>query len=247
MLEHLKAAKIKYNAYMIEFHTYGEESEFPQNWYNRIGFEKDEELIIMHANIEEVLQKLGYSPNSENDANKTVYPFENYSYQDLSNLYSKLTVGDKAYIFDMLPDYAYLDNESEKEYIESRITAMKNGAEIHLFMIGSKKKLAELKKNSLFQYATQTCFHNSKIYVLTEEEMKSHCLDEYFQLAQGLYYGERNGFKEAFRDLWVNNDNIGIMIREASILKHIEESIQSILEKISSDEMKVDILSDKEI
>ena len=37
------------------------------------------------------------------------------------------------------------------------------------------------------------------------------------------------------------------MIREASILKHIEESIQSILEKISSDEMKVDILSDKEI
>lgn len=247
MLEHLKAAKIKYNACMIEFHTYGEESEFPQNWYNRIGFEKDEELIIMHANIEEVLQKLGYSPNMENNEYENVYPFENYSYQDLSNLYSKLIVGDKAYIFDMLPVYSYLNNEAEKEYIESRITAMKNGAEIHLFMVGSKKRLAELKKNSLFQYAIHTYSNNSKIYIIEEEEMKKYCLNEYFQLAQGLYYGERNGSKEAFRDLWINSDNIGIMIREVSILKHIEESIQSILEKISSNEMKVDILSSEEV
>ncbi len=65
MLEHLKVAKIEYNANMIEFHTYGEENEFPQNWYNRIGFEKDEELIIMHANVEEVLNKLGFSPKNE--------------------------------------------------------------------------------------------------------------------------------------------------------------------------------------
>ena len=42
MLEHLKEAKVKYNASVIEFHTYGEEDEFPQNWYNRIGFKKDE-------------------------------------------------------------------------------------------------------------------------------------------------------------------------------------------------------------
>lgn len=162
-------------------------------------------------------------------------------------MYSKLIAGDKAYIFDMLPVYAYLNNEAEKEYIESRITAMKNGAEIHLFMIGSKKRLAELKKNSLFQYAIHTYSNNSKIYIIEEEEMKKYFLNEYFQLAQGLYYGERNGSKEAFRDLWVNSNNIGIMIREVSILKHIEESIQSILEKISSSEMKVDILSSEEV
>lgn len=54
-IEAIFPGKVKYNACMIEFHTYGEESEFPQNWYNRIGFEKDDELIIMHANIEEVL------------------------------------------------------------------------------------------------------------------------------------------------------------------------------------------------
>lgn len=183
----------------------------------------------------------------ENNEDENVYPFENYSYQDLSNLYFKLIAGDKAYIFDMLPVYAYLNNEAEKEYIESRITAMKNGAEIHLFMIGSKKRLAGLKKNSLFQYAIHTYSNNSKIYIIEEEEMKKYCLNEYFQLAQGLYYGERNGSKEAFRDLWINSDNIGIMIREVSILKHIEESIQSILEKISSNEMKVDILSSEEV
>lgn len=247
MLEHLKAAKVKYNAYMIEFHTYGEESEFPQNWYNRIGFEKDEELIIMHANIEEVLHKLGYSPKDEIDQETNAFQFQNYSYQDLSKLYSRLKLGDKAYIFDMLPDYAYLDNDAEKAYVESRITAMKNMAEVHLFIIGNNKKLKELKKNSLFQYATATCLNNSKLYILTEEEMKSHCLDEYFQLAQGLYYGERaDGSKESFRDLWVNNDSVGIMIKDESILKHIQQSVQSILEKISSGEMRADILESNE-
>ena len=58
MIAHLREAKIKYNVNMIEFHTYGDEDEFPQNWYNRIGFKKDEELIIMSANVENVLNKL---------------------------------------------------------------------------------------------------------------------------------------------------------------------------------------------
>ncbi len=146
-----------------------------------------------------------------------------------------------AYIFDMLPDYAYLDNVLEKEYIESRITAMKNMAEVHLFIVGNKKKLNALQKNRLFEYTIKSCLNNSKIYIISEEELKKYCMDAYFQLAQGLYYGElHDGTKEAFRDLWVNNDNIGIMIKEESILKHIKESINLILEHISNGEMKVE-------
>lgn len=59
MIAHLKEAKIKYNVSMIEFHTYGEENEFPQNWYREIGFKRDNELIIMHADVENVLNRLG--------------------------------------------------------------------------------------------------------------------------------------------------------------------------------------------
>lgn len=55
---HLKEAQRIYQAKVIEFHTYGDESEFPQNWYNRIGFKKDKELIIMNANIDQVLRNL---------------------------------------------------------------------------------------------------------------------------------------------------------------------------------------------
>ena len=55
---HLEEAQKKYDAKIIEFHTYGDETEFPQNWYNRIGFKKDNELIIMNANIEEVIKNL---------------------------------------------------------------------------------------------------------------------------------------------------------------------------------------------
>lgn len=61
MLEHLKKAKLKYNAKMIEFHTYGDEKEFPQNWYSRIGLMKDNELIIMNGDVEKILNRLNFN------------------------------------------------------------------------------------------------------------------------------------------------------------------------------------------
>lgn len=54
---HLETAKSIYGCKVIEFHTYGDENEFPQNWYKRIGFKKYEELIIMSANINDILNK----------------------------------------------------------------------------------------------------------------------------------------------------------------------------------------------
>lgn len=55
---HLSEAQRIYKAKVIEFHTYGDESEFPQNWYKRIGFKRDKELIIMNADIGQVLEYL---------------------------------------------------------------------------------------------------------------------------------------------------------------------------------------------
>ena len=238
MLEHLKKAKIKYNAKMIEFHTYGEEDEFPQNWYKRIGCEKDNELIIMHADVETVLNKLGYI--SKGKVATTSPEIINYSYDDISNIYSNLKSGDTAYIFDMLPEYAYLDNDSERKYIESRINAMKNGANISLFIIGSKKQLSELSNNKLFNYTINSCYGNSKIYVIDEYELKQKCTADYFQLAKGLYFGERaDGSKEVFRDLWINSNNIGLLIKDDRILTFIENSIDNIVNKINNNEIKI--------
>ncbi len=56
--KHLQEAQRIYKAKVIEFHTYGDENEFPQNWYKRIGCQKDKELIIMNGNIEKVLEHL---------------------------------------------------------------------------------------------------------------------------------------------------------------------------------------------
>ncbi len=56
--KHLEEAVRIYNCKVIEFHTYGNEEEFPQSWYRKIGSTKNEELIIMNANIEKVLKKM---------------------------------------------------------------------------------------------------------------------------------------------------------------------------------------------
>lgn len=55
---HISEAKKIYNTNIIEFHTYGDETEFPQNWYKRIWCKKDEELIIMNAKIESIIKNL---------------------------------------------------------------------------------------------------------------------------------------------------------------------------------------------
>ena len=242
MLEHLKQAKIKYNVKTIEFHTYGDETEFPQNWYNRIGFKKDEELIIMNADVEEVLGKLGYTSNTKTESTSNIM---NYSYNDLSKLYSNLQAGDKVYIFDMLPEYAYSDNEDERNYIESRITAMKNGAEVNLFIVGDKNKLMTLASNELFNYTIKSCYNNSNIYIIDTSEIKEKSPVEYFQLANGLYLGQRiDGSKEVFRDLWISNNNLGLLIKDFSITNYIEECVNTIVDKINNKEIKcINIIS----
>ncbi len=239
MLEHLKEAKVKYNASVIEFHTYGEEDEFPQNWYNRIEFKKDEELIIMNANIEEVLNNLCYISNNKikEDKKGTI----NFSYKDLINLYNDLKQGDRAFVFDMLPEYAYLENELEKAYIESRINAMKNGAEYNLFIVGSKEKLESLENNKLFNYTLKNCYNNGTIYVIEKESLREKSLNEFFQLANGLYYGERvSGEKEVFRDLWSNSDNLGLLIKNEDIVEFIEDTVNNIVKKIEKKEINVE-------
>ena len=244
MLEHLKQAKVKYNVKTIEFHTYGDETEFPQNWYNRIGFKKDEELVIMNADVEEVLGKLGYTFSNQTESTPNIM---NYSYNDLSKLYSNLEAGDKAYIFDMLPEYAYLDNKDERDYIESRITAMKNGAEVNLFIVGDKNRLKELESNKLFNYAIKSRYNNSNIYIIDNSEIKEKSPVEYFQLAKGLYLGQKkDGSKEIFRDLWMSRNNIGLLIKDIVITNYIEECVNIIVDKINNKEIKcIQIISSK--
>ncbi len=235
MFEHLKQAKIKYNVIKIEFHTYGNESDFPQNWYNRIWFKKDNELIIMNGDVEDILHNLGYNGNTEisREENKDII---NYSYDDLTKLYCNLKKWDRAYIFDMLPDYAYLDTDWERAYIESRIIAMKNGANVRLFIVGSKEKINNLTNNKLYNYTINSYYGNSKIFIVDENDIKQKCPSEFFQLAQGLYYGiHSDGSKEAFRDLWINSDNIGVLIKDTSTLNYIEKSVFNILDVINKD------------
>ena len=56
--KHLSEAKRLYNAKDIEFHTYGGEAEFPQNWYKRIWCSEEEGRIIMSWEIENILKHL---------------------------------------------------------------------------------------------------------------------------------------------------------------------------------------------
>jgi L-amino acid N-acyltransferase YncA len=55
---HLLKSRELYNANIMEFHTYGDETEFPQNWYTRLGIKKDDELVIMNGEIKKILSKL---------------------------------------------------------------------------------------------------------------------------------------------------------------------------------------------
>jgi len=239
LLWHLIQAKIKYNAKTIEFHTYGDETEFPQSWYNRIGFKKDQELIIMNGDVEEVINNLDFNKNKlqlllkEYSQTKEQY-INSFTYEELTKLYLNLNIGDNAYIFDMLPEYSYLNNQNEIRYLESRDKAISNGANIKLYIIGNKDKFNLLNKNKLFK---NTIRKNTNIIILYEEELKEKIPYHFFQLGKGLYYGERkNGDIEVFRDLWTSND-IGIFYKNIETNKAVKTTIDIINDKLNKNEI----------
>ena len=48
----------KYNATILEAHTYKDENGFPLNWYKRLGFRIMDDLKIINGDIKEVIQRL---------------------------------------------------------------------------------------------------------------------------------------------------------------------------------------------
>ncbi len=238
-LRHLLEAKLKYNAKMMEFHTYGDEDEFPQKWYKKIGFKKDDDLIIMSGDVEKVIEKLNPNINSvksflqQNKDLKEQY-IKPFTYEELSKLYSNLKNGDTAYIFDMLPEYSYLDNDSEIEYLKSRKVASENGANVKLFIVGSLNKVKSMLKNKLFK---NTLLENPNIFILNDEDLKDKIPYHFFQLGNGLYYAERkNGDIESFRDLWSSNQ-IGIYYKNVETNVAVKNTINIILTKIKNGEL----------
>lgn len=57
-IKHFELAKEKYNAVEMEAHTYKDENGFPFSWYEKMGFEEDNGLIIIRGNVDNALQKL---------------------------------------------------------------------------------------------------------------------------------------------------------------------------------------------
>ena len=240
MLNHLLRAKLNYNAKTIEFHTYGDETEFPQNWYSRIGFKKDEELIIMNGDVETILGKLGFNiKNNKYIDNVSKMAKEQFvktiSYGELINIYNSLDEGDEAYIFDMLPEYAYLGNDEEKEYLSIREEKVSNFKKVHLIIVGSETKLNKISNNSLFQEDLKKI---PKAIILHEEDLKQTCPYHYYQLGNGLYYGQmKDGCIEVFRDLWSDESNLGIYYKNMPETKLFKQTIDTIMNKISNGDL----------
>lgn len=52
--EHFKLAMEKYNAKIMEAHTYQEENGYPLNWYKKQGYKVIDEWYVINGNIKEV-------------------------------------------------------------------------------------------------------------------------------------------------------------------------------------------------
>ena len=104
-----------------------------------------------------------------------------------------------------------------------------------------------MESNKLFNYAIKSRYNNSNIYIIDNSEIKEKSPVEYFQLAKGLYLGQKkDGSKEIFRDLWMSRNNIGLLIKDIVITNYIEECVNIIVDKINNKEIKcIQIISSK--
>ena len=65
--EHYKLAIEKYNAVIMEAHTYEDENGFPLKWYKQQGFTTVDDLVIISGDVQKALDNLNNRDKEKNN------------------------------------------------------------------------------------------------------------------------------------------------------------------------------------
>lgn len=156
-------------------------------------------------------------------------------YEYLNDKMLSLKEGDKAYCLDMTPDYGWIDDPDEEQYIKNNIKAMENKATINRIIIFSENKKDIILSNDLIKYNIKNTINGNITKLLSEEEVKKKCPKEYLNFGKGfIIFITKDGKKELFIDSFSDKEHIGYVIDNELVIEQLIENYECLIELIKN-------------
>lgn len=150
-------------------------------------------------------------------------------YEWLNSTFESLQAGDKVYCYDTTPEYGWIHNPDEKEYIEQNIAATKRGVELYRIIMTPSDQIEKIVANDLIQHAINESTDAKFIGIVSDEAVKKHNRTDYPKIGAGFVVVIRkDGTKELFIDSFSDNENVGYVIDNEMMI----ESLIEVFEKI---------------
>ncbi len=161
-------------------------------------------------------------------------------YDWLNEKMRSLKAGDKVYCFDTTPDYGWIHNEQEEQYVNEHIKAIKTGVDVYRIIMTSESKKESVLNNDLIDYTIKNSNGAKFIGIVEEGSVKKHNKKDYAKIGKGFeIFISENGVKELFVDSFTNQENEGYVIDNEMMINSLMEVFENIFKNIENGKIEV--------
>lgn len=161
-------------------------------------------------------------------------------YDWLNEKVRSLEAGDKVYCFDTTPEYGWIHNEHEEQYVNEHIKAIEKGVDVYRIIMTSEAKKESLINNDLVNYTISNSKGAKFIGIVEEEMVKKHNKRDYAKIGKGfIVFLSKDGTKELFIDSFSSNENVGYVIDNEIMINSLTEVFENIYKNIENNKINV--------
>ncbi len=161
-------------------------------------------------------------------------------YDWLNEKMRSLKAGDKVYCFDTTPEYGWVHNEQEEQYVNENVKAIENGADVYRIIMTSESKKDNILNNDLIDYTLKNSNGAKFIGIVEEGSVKKHNKSDYAKIGKGfIVFISKDGTKELFIDSFSSNENVGYVIDNEIMINSLTDVFENVYKNIENKKIKV--------
>lgn len=161
-------------------------------------------------------------------------------YDWLNEKVRSLEAGDKVYCFDTTPEYGWIHNEHEEQYVNEHIKAIEKGVDVYRIIMTSEAKKESIINNDLVNYTLNNSNGAKFIGIVEEEMVKKYNKSDYAKIGKGfIVFLSKDGTRELFIDSFSSNENVGYVIDNEIMINSLTEVFENIYKNIENDKINI--------
>lgn len=154
-------------------------------------------------------------------------------YDWLNERMTTLKEGDKVYCLDTTPEYGWVNNPLEENYINEHIKALKRNVEVYRIIMTNENKKDKILNNELIKRTIKESITAAFIGIVKEEDVKRFNKSDYPKIGKGFeIFILKDGTKQLFIDSFINDDSMGYVIENEMMINSLIEVFENIYSNI---------------